>query len=162
MTAPASQPPDPIWPMLTSPIGDREPATALHWWNKFINPVNNAVEGLDDVGWTDLTLEPAWVNHGLGWPVPGYRRLRGITYLRGVIDASGGGSPTGLIAGIDDPGTGPGQKSVFQVFCNNGTARISIDVFGQPTLTAYRMGGDGQFVSLGGIRWVAANYEYTA
>lgn len=38
-----------------------------------------------DTGWVAPPLGTGWSNFGSGWATAGYRKLRGITYLRGLV-----------------------------------------------------------------------------
>lgn len=42
-------------------------------------------KGVEDTGWINATLLNSWVAFGSGFSTPGYRRLNGMVYLRGVV-----------------------------------------------------------------------------
>ena len=43
--------------------------------------------GLEDTGWIAPTFQNSWQNYGAdGWETAAYRRVNGVTYLRGLVN----------------------------------------------------------------------------
>lgn len=144
------------FPMNASPIADGEEANAVRWWQRFLRPINDAVEGLDDSGWVTLTLGASWTNFGSGYPNARYRRYRGAVYLDGLIH---NGTTSSTIFTLPS-GFLPVYQMSFAAICGtagatNGIAQVVVTTAGVVQVNGYLYSGTNTFVSLSDIRYVA-------
>jgi len=84
------------------------------------NALDARLDALEsDTGWIAPALTAGWSNYGAGWASVGYRRFRGVTYLRGLIKRTSGSATTlfTLAAGHRPAQNGlfPGVASLYTV-----------------------------------------------
>lgn len=62
-------------------------------------------------GWVAPTLAAGWANYGAGWATAGYRKIRGVTYLRGLVKRTA--NPTSDTIFTLPAGYRPGMSGLY-------------------------------------------------
>lgn len=108
-----------------------------------------------DTDWTNLTLNSPWlVWDAVGQDPVQYRRLNGVTYLRGLISVNGaasGSQITVVPAGFRPAG---GAQSHVLVAGSSGPVILNVSVGGGIAHNA-TAGALGAWISLANVQWIA-------
>lgn len=98
----------------------------------------------EDTGWTTPSLSNSWVAFGGAFPAPEYRRLNGVTFLKGLM-ASGTLASTVFIL---PAGYRPLNSRLFLTASSTAASQILITSAGAVEVNAYLSGGSNADVSL--------------
>ena len=92
--------------------------------------------------WTNLSLSNSWVTFGGSYPTPGYTKIGGIVYLRGLI--KDGTATDGTVMFNLPAGYRPGAQILKICLSNGAVARMLITTGGDVQIH----GGSNAYVSL--------------
>jgi hypothetical protein len=140
------------------------PPTAHHHDGAY-SPVDHS--HVTDTGWIDLALTSKWVAQGSPYAVPGFRKLNGVVYLRGLARAIPSTLGTTEVISTLPAGFWPDRSLAFN--CANSYAkggyvihatRINVSWLGYVSIFQWTAQTDAitteQWVSLDNIRFVSA------
>jgi hypothetical protein len=102
-----------------------------------------------DPGWVSVSnFQNGWGNYS-GWPVVAYRRMNGITFLRGL--AAGGPGGANVIFTLP-AGYRPVGRIIFACETNLGVARVDVEPNG---IVSSQSGSYSDHISLNGVTFPA-------
>lgn len=137
-----------------APFVDGDAVNIVRWWNRFLSPMSDALVAITDADddWTNLTLKSGFTSYGSPYPTAGYKRVRDIVHLRGLIAVSPA-STAAVFATL--PGNlAPTELEIFLVVASGAdNARIDVRQDADLDLVAWQSGSSGAWFSLDNISY---------